>query len=180
MKDKKLEVKIPINEFDISICTSKHFNDIIQIQDEAFKKLLSTDILRKNTNKMLMDCLKPPHITLGAWYNGELAAFSILYYPRSNDPDNLSLSLENIDTKEVKSANNKLCIVRPKYRGNSLQYELGKLIEHSAGKSGVKLMCVTVHPDNLHSIDNILKLGYIYNRTLTKYGYKRNLYYKFI
>lgn len=178
MKEKKV-VKIPINEFKIHLCTSNHFNDIIQLQNEAFSTLLS-DILRRNTNEMLRDCLKAPHITLGAWYNGELAAFSILYYPKDNESDNLSLYLENVNINGVKSANNKLCIVNSKYRGNSLQYELGKLIEDIAIKSNIKLMCVTAHPENLHSINNLLKLGFIYNRTLIKYGFQRNLYYKFI
>lgn len=180
MNDRNTKVKIPIDDFEIRICTTDHFSDIIRIQDEAFDALSSPDLLRRNTDEMLMDCLNPPHVTIGAWYNGELAGISILYYPGDDESDNLSLYLKNVDTKGLKSANYKLCIVKPKYRGNSLQYELGKILEQMAVKSGVKLMCATVHPDNIYSINNVLKLGFIYNRTLTKYGLERNLYYKFI
>lgn len=180
MNDRNTREKIPVEEFDISICTTEHFSDIIQIQDEAFETLSSPDLLRKNTAEMLLDCLNPPHVTLGAWYKGELAGISILYYPKKDESDNLSAFLENVDVKGLKSANNKLCIVRSQYRGNSLQYEMGKILEHMAAKSGVKIMCATAHPDNTYSVNNLLKLGFIYNRTLTKYGLERNLYYKFI
>ena len=124
----------------------------------------------------------PPHVTLGAWYDNTLVAFSILYVPCDNE-ENLSMSLENVDIKGLKTANNKLCIVRKMFRGNSLQFELGRRLESYAHEMGIKLICATVSPKNQYSINNIngiLRLGYTYNRTfLSKYG-ERNLYYKFL
>jgi RimJ/RimL family protein N-acetyltransferase len=154
-------------------------NDILLLQKETIASLPSPEILRENTAEMLSECLAPPHYTVGAWYNGVFVGFSVLYYPH-DDAENLSLSLEGVDLTGLKTANNKLCIVREGYRGNALQYHLGKMLEQHAKNSGTNLLCATVSPKNQYSINNMLRLGFRYNRTLMKYGFERNLYYKFI
>lgn len=172
-------MKTPLNNFVFEQCTSKYLDEIIRIQSETLANLPSSDILRENTPEMLEECLCPPHFTIGAWYEGKLAAFSILYYPH-DDRENLAISLKGLDISGLSTANSKLCIVREEFRGNGLQYNLGLIIERHAVSRGTKLICATASPYNQYSINNILRLGYAYNRTLTKYGYKRNLYYKFI
>jgi len=172
-------MKIQLSDFVIKPCTPKCLDDIIRIQSETLSELPSSDILRENTPEMLEECLNPPHFTIGAWYEGKLAAINILFYPH-DDKENLSLSLEGLDISGLVTANNKLCIVRKEYRGNGLQYNLGLIIERHAISKGTNLICATVSPYNQYSINNILRLGYVYNKTLIKYGFERNLYYKFI
>ncbi len=171
-------MKIPLGEFVFKPCRKEDLNEILKMQEEAFEEIESEEMLRKNTPEMLLECLTAPHITLGAWHKGRLAAISVLYFP--NEEEDLSLSLEGIDIGGRKSANGKLCIVRKEYQGNSLQYLLGTEIDKIAKLEGIKVLCVTAHPENTFSVRNILKLGYKYNRTLKKYGAVRNLYYKFI
>ena len=172
-------MKIQFNNFVVDQCTPKHLDDILCIQNETLTDLPSSDILRENTPEMLEECLNPPHFTIGAWYEGKLAAFSVLYYPH-DDKENLSIYLQGLDVSGLSSANNKLCIVRKEFRGNSLQYNLALIIERYAISRGTNLICATVSPHNPYSINNILRLGYVYNKTLVKYGFERNLYYKFI
>lgn len=175
-------MEISFEKFTIKKCSVDCLDEILKMQEEAMLTLPSADILRKNTPDMLKSCLNEPHITIGAFYEDALAAISILYIP-GNSEENLAQYLVGIDIKKLKTANNKLCIVREKFRGNRLQYHLGVLIEQYALEKGVKLICSTVSPKNIYSINNITKLGYSYNRTLSvkKYGgYDRNLYYKFI
>jgi hypothetical protein len=166
-------------DFNIDLCGVSCIGEILRIQAETFADLEDTDILRKNTDEMLLSCLKAPQITLGAWRGGVLAAFSILYFPQ-DDAENLVVSLDGVDTAGLKSANNKLCIVRKAFQGNSLQYELGLRLEPYALEAGAGILCSTVSPKNPCSIENMLRMGYAYNRTLQKYGLERNLYYKFI
>ncbi len=173
------KMKIDTEKIIVRQCGIEHLDDILQIQDETFETLESSELLRKNTPEMLSECLQAPHITLGAWYENQLIAFSVLYYPHSSE-ESLCDYLENVEYKGLKDANYKLCIVREKYRGNSLQYILGKKLDEYAVKSGAGIICATASPHNLHSIRNIEKMGYIYNRTLNKYGLVRNLYYKFL
>jgi len=172
-------MKIQFEDFVIERCTPKDLKEILEIQNETLSDLPSADILRENTLQMLEECLNPPHLTIGAWYKGVLAAFSVLYYPH-DDQENLSLYLKSVDVNGLKTANNKLCIVRKDFRGNSLQYRLGMILERHAIDTETKLLCATVSPKNQFSINNVLRLGFVYNRTLNKYGFERNLYYKFI
>ncbi|MBE6904321.1 MAG: GNAT family N-acetyltransferase [Ruminococcaceae bacterium] len=172
-------MKIDIEKFVFKECSKEQLDDILRIQEETFKNLEASELLRKNTPEMLLECLQPPHITLGAWYEGELAAFSVLYYPHTKE-ESLCDYLDNVDCLGLKDANYKLCIVKEKFRGNSLQYELEVRLEKYAVEAGVKILCATASPHNIHSIKNIEKMGYSYNKTLNKYGLVRNLYYKFI
>ena len=173
-------MKIRFENFTVRECTPENISEILQIQEETFETLSSPDLLRKNTPEMLSECLKYPHQTIGAWYQDELAAFAMRYTPEGNAEEDLSLLLQGVNLSHLKPANFKLCIVRPSYKGNSLQFHLGALLEQYAKNAGIGLMCATVHPENTYSINNLLKLGYSYNRTLEKYGLERNLYFKFI
>lgn len=171
-------MKLSKNDFLIKECTNKDLEDILNIQQEAFELLNNSTILRKNSPETLLECLTKPNITLGAWYNGELAGFAVMIFPEPEE--NLADDLINIPCKNLKFANYKLCIVKEKFRGNSLQYELGKRLIEIAQNSGVQILCCTVSPENPYSIRNVEKLGFSYNRTLPKYGFIRNLYYKMI
>lgn len=173
-------MKIKIADFEFKKCELCDLNEIMQIQKEAFEILPDLSLLRKNTIEMIRECLLPPHVTLGAWYQGALVAFSILYFPDEGE-ENLSYCLEGIDVTGLKTVNNKLCIVRRDFRGNSLQYTLSKKLEEYAKAASANLICATVSSKNSYSMNNILRLGYTYNKTLIKYeGLERNLYYKFL
>lgn len=163
-------------EFDIRPCGPNQLDTLLDIQKEAFAALSDPSLLRRNTPEMLADCLLPPHVTLGAWHENKLAAFSILYFPEERE--DLSLSLTGVATAGLRAANYKLCIVRPAFRGNGLQCRLGLALEQCAREAGVGLLCATVSPDNRQSRENLQRLGYRYNRTLAKYEMERELYYK--
>ena len=160
-------------------CTLSSFETILSMQEKTLAALPDKEILRRNTPEMLKECLTAPNVTLGAWDGDRLAAFSVLYFPHNQEED-LSLCLEGVDTEGLKAANYKLCIVDEDYRGNSLQYQLAMRLERYALSAGVRILCSTASPNNLYSTRNIRKAGYTLNRTLEKYGFQRELYYKFI
>lgn len=172
-------MKVSITDFEFKPCTLADLDRVLELQDDAVAHLAAPHLLRKNTVEMLAECLQPPHVTLGAWYDGRLVAFSVLYVPQ-DAAERLDTSLEGVSVDGVAAANYKLCIVDSAFRGNGLQYELGvRLIEVARG-SGIQMLCVTASPDNSHSIANIGRMGFTYNRTLGKYGFIRNLYYKML
>ena len=152
---------------------------LLEIQEEAFAMMDDKSLLRRNTPKMLACCLSEPHVTLGAWEGDALAGFYILYRPTDMD-ENLAHCLLNIDLTEKVAANSKLCIVRPAYRGEGLQRILGTEIERVARNLGIDLLCGTASPNNMPSCNNFIKQGYTLNRRLEKYGFTRNLYFKFL
>lgn len=172
-------MKLDLSKFEFRECNESDIDEIMAVQDDAFAHLENPELLRKNSREMLLECLNKPHYTVGAYYNGELAAFSVLYYPYT-EAENLTGNLLDVDYYGMRYANYKLCIVKHAYIGNSLQYHLANKLLERAEADGVKIICATASPDNVYSIRNIEKLGFKYNRTLEKYGYSRNLYCKIL
>ena len=172
-------MKHPIHEFEFKLCTLADLDRILEMQEDALAHLASPNLLRKNTVEMLAECLQPPHVTIGAWYDGRLVAFSVLYVPTVED-ERLDTALEGVSIDGLTAANYKLCIVDRAFRGNGLQYALGMRLIETAREMGVQILCVTASPDNSHSIANVERMGFTYNRTLGKYGFDRNLYYKLL
>lgn len=162
----------------ITRCTLEDIAMMIKLQDEFFETADNPDLLRKNDKEMFLECMREPHMILGYKDEGELQAFAILYIPEKIE-ENLALSLENIQVDELKTANYKYVLVGQKVRGKGLQRLFGELFIKYAKENGIDMLCCTVSPDNIYSIKNMEAIGFKYNRTLSKYGLVRNLYFRF-
>lgn len=68
--------------------------------------------------------------------------------------------------------------VNPKYVGNKLQYQMLKELDNYCINKNYKYAAVTVHPDNIYSINNLLKDNFIYKNTKTFKRGIRNIYLK--
>lgn len=68
--------------------------------------------------------------------------------------------------------------VNSKYVGNSLQYQMLKELDEYSSNRGYKYAISTVHPNNIYSINNLIRDGFelVGNRIFTR-G-ERNIYYK--
>lgn len=68
--------------------------------------------------------------------------------------------------------------VNPKYVGNSLQYQMLKELDEYSSNKGYKYAISTVHPNNIYSINNLIRDGFelVGYRIFTR-G-ERNIYYK--
>lgn len=150
---------------------------MLEIQEEAFKVLEDPDLLRRNTYEALEVCFNEKSLVLGAYIDGEIAGFGILY-DAGKDKENLAYSLDDVSDVE-NYVNVKLTIVRPAFRGKGIQRLLiEKLVEYAA-EEGFKGACSTVSPKNNFSSNNLTKCGFEAVKTLVKYGgMKRILFYK--
>lgn len=63
-------------------------------------------------------------------------------------------------------------MVNSKYRGNGLQKQMIKYLDKYAKEVGYKKAVVTIHPDNLLSIDNLVGMGF---RFIGKKQFKRGI-----
>lgn len=171
-------MKLSQQEITFAACTPAHLPAILALQDAAFDVLENPDMLRRNSAQMLAACLQPPHRTIGAFYQGNLIAFIILYHGGETD-ENIGYDI-GVDEKNILSvANVKLVIVHPAYRGNGLQRLLMQHLETQAKTAGYTTLCATVSPLNIHSRRNFEKGGFVYHSTKTKYGgLTRNVFYK--
>ena len=160
------------------ILSPKNLKNLLQLQSIAFEHLSNKSLLRCNSEAMFLECLQPPHTSIGAFCNQQLIAIAILYNPIHHPEEALAPYLETINGNNFIAANYKLCIVHPDFRGFHLQQVLGTKLETYALQQGIGLLCSTASPLNLPSIHNLLAIGYQYDHTLTKYSHIRNLYFK--
>lgn len=155
-----------------------HLDQVLALESEVLSSLERPDLLRRNTPEMWRACLRPPHAALGARVGEELAALAVLYLPEAGSPEELAPLLRHAPPIQGPSANYKICIVSPRFRGHGLQYRLGLMLEAEARRCGIALLCSTASPHNAPSIRSLLRLGYCFDRVLDKYGFERNLYCK--
>ncbi len=165
-------------QFEFKQCDISYLDDILRIQEEAFEVIDNPDLLRRNTKEMLSACLAEPHYTLGAYVDGKLAGFAVLF-DGERTKENLGYDIGIDDSEVLSVVNLKLIIVSPAYRGNGLQRKMTALLEDIAKQRGKKYICVTVSPDNEFSRKNVECMNYIFHSQKEKYnGMLRNLYYK--
>lgn len=157
-------------------CQPADLQVIIDLNEAIYAVLPDKSVLRHNSPEMIASCLEEPNVTLGVWDGDLLVAIGMLYVPQCIEEDHFhDLDLQG----DYKSANQKLFLVRDRYRGLGLQRTLIREVEKTAIARGYNLLCTTVAPNNDFSINNFLKEGYVYAKTEMKYGgLVRNLYYK--
>lgn len=157
-------------------CQPTDLQVIIDLNEAIYAALPDKSVLRHNSPEMIASCLEEPNVTLGVWDGDLLVAIGMLYVPQYIEEDHFhDLDLQG----DYKSANQKLFLVRDRYRGLGLQRRLIREVEKTAIARGYNLLCTTVAPNNDFSINNFLKEGYVYAKTEMKYGgLVRNLYYK--
>ena len=156
-------------------CTSQDLDAVCRLEDETLQSLSRPELLRHNGRQRLEPCLQPPHLTVGAFCDGRLAAFAILFDPEGDRGEDLS---HCVGLGHLRSLNYKLCIVAPLHRGHRLQVRLGQWLESEARRRGAELLCSTVSPMNEASMRSLQRLGYRQGPCVQKYGYRRWVYYK--
>ena len=159
-------------------CQPADLQVIIDLNEVIYAALPDKSVLRHNSPEMIASCLEEPNVTLGVWDGDLLVAIGMLYVPQCIEEDHFH-DLDLQGDYDYKSANQKLFLVRDRYRGLGLQRILIREVEKTAIARGYNLLCTTVAPNNDFSINNFLKEGYVYAKTEMKYGgLVRNLYYK--
>ncbi|HHX80691.1 MAG TPA: GNAT family N-acetyltransferase [Acholeplasmataceae bacterium] len=170
-------IKILPDAYEIKPLSDIYLPELLKLQENAFLNLENEELLRRNSDTTLRDCLVN-HYTLGVIYKGILIAFGILYFGKLTN-ENIGYDLDlNID-EIIKTANIKLIIVHSAYRGNGLQRRLIGELEKEAIKRGFNTLACTIAPGNFYSIRNFEACGFKFYKQKQKYnGLIRNIYLK--
>ena len=92
--------------------------------------------------------------------------------------DNEDLREYELDYKENEIVNYDAMFVSPHYTGNHLQLQMLKQLDkYSINRGYNYALCIT-HPDNIYSIDNIEKDGFVLKKTKRSDKGIKNLYIK--
>lgn len=162
-------MKIDITRLQFKKLDATAIPALLEIQEETFAYANgNTDFLRRNTAETLAVCFTEPSAVLGVFYEDSLIAFGILHVAGTTK-ENLAYDVEEIKNV-TDSANVKLIIVRPQFRGNGIQRMLIDRLQNIAKETGHAWICATVAPDNVWSLNNFLKCGLREIKILEKYG----------
>mgnify|MGYP004499065343 CR=1 FL=1 len=93
----------------------------------------------------------------------------------SSEKDMVKFDL-NLDYKEVIDYGP--MFVNPKYVGNKLQYQMLKYLDEYVKSKGYKTAVGTIHPDNIYSINNLIKDDFILTGSRNFKRGTRNIYVK--
>lgn len=108
------------------------------------------------------------------YYLDNIPVCSMMFIP-STEKDLTKFELD-LNYKEV--ADYGPMFVNPKYVGNGLQYQMLKEIDNYSISLGYKYAASTIHPDNIYSINNLLKDNFEYISTKEFKRGIRNIYLK--
>lgn len=169
-KDEGIEQDV----YEMRLITKEELGAVIDLQQYVYDRLPNKNVLYVDTYKDMFDDMKLGAQVIGV-YNGnkELIAYRYIGFPGQNDK-NLGLDI-NLPTNELKRvAHLETTVVRPDYRGNSLQsltlQQAVPLIE----ELGYRHLLCTVSPQNFYSLFNIMKNGLKIKALKKKYGSEEN------
>ena len=155
-------------------------NEIHHIMSLASSLLDDKGWYCTDTEDYILEHIADRHkgIVFKAAHQGRIGAFFIIHYPGGGD-DNLGhyVHLEKEELQKVAYMDS--LVVLPDFRGKGLQYELMKHGEDYLASTPYCHLMGTVHPDNLYSLNNFLRLGFKIADTTVKYGsLPRHIMYK--
>lgn len=163
-------------QLSIKKCGKNDLDSILKLQDTIFNGLDNPSILRRNTEKILVQCLEDPNFTIGVYDQDDLIGLIILVEPAGQETD----LRKNLKCHTVNNAADfKLIMIKKEYRGYGLQRSLMWILEKIAYIKGYKFLCVSVSPDNKYSRCNIINSGYEFDHQEFLYGgLNREIYVK--
>ena len=107
--------------------------------------------------------------TLVCTADGKTAGFLIIRRP-GLEKFNLGYHLGLSDEELLNTAHMESSAVLPTYRGLGIMKKLLSEAVELEKKNGTRYLMVTVHPDNLYSVNNLKAVGFKLHSTQKKYG----------
>lgn len=148
----------------------EHIDQIITLQDRVVDSIIKKEIYASSSRKEFEDIIKEIGCIMGyQTQEGKivaLGAYSVYGYNEHNygyDLDFEGEALLNIGQVES-------ILVDSDYRGNGLQRKICTALEEVARLEEKRYIAATVSPDNSHSLNNFLALGYEIKKEKLKYG----------
>lgn len=162
------------DEFTMELLSTKDLRSVVELQQLVYELLPNKQVLYVDTYEDMLEDMKQGAQIIGVHNkNKELIAYRYIGFPGNTDK-NLGLDI-NLPRQELaKVAHLETTVVRPDYRGNSLQ---SLTLQHSIPlikEFGYKHLLCTVSPQNFFSLFNVMKNGLKVKALKKKYGIEQN------
>lgn len=158
------------DQFTMGLLTTKELEAVVDLQYLVYNQLPNKQVLCVDTYEDMLEDMKQGAKIIGVYNKDEeLIAYRYVGFPGHSDK-NLGLDI-NLSAKELsKVAHLETTVVRPDYRGNSLQ---SLTLQHAMPlikDLGYRHLLCTVSPQNFFSLFNIMKNGLKVKALKRKYG----------
>ena len=153
--------------------TNINLDEYLKYQQEVKRTMNHPDWLGDFTKEDLKSLLATGS-KIWLFYHNQEFVCSMMTIPSTKESLK-SLTLTNYNYKEVIDYGP--MFVHPKYRGNGLQYQMLQYLDNYY-KDTMSYAVVTIHPDNIYSINNILKDNFMLITTKVFTRGLRNVYVK--
>lgn len=152
---------------------SINLDEYIEFREKVKEKMKYPEWLGDFSKEDLIKLLNN-NSKIWIYYLGTEPVCSMMLIPS----DEKSLNKFNLDLDYNEVADYGPMFVNPKYVGNGLQYQMLKEIDEYCVNFGYEYAVATIHPDNIYSINNLLKDNFEYKNTKNFKRGVRNIYLK--
>jgi len=158
----------------IRLATREDVKEIKKIMDKAMENLSDKDWYAPDDEAFLERHIDEEGYTLKYVIENEnicrIAGFLVVRHPKLAE-DNLGRYLAGWDEELLMLvAHMESAAVLPKFRGQRIQQKLLAYAEEIEKKHGMKYLMGTVHPENVYSLRNLEREGYVCLLETKKYG----------
>lgn len=158
------------DKYIMRLLTNKELGEVVKLQEYVYEQLPNKQVLYVDTYKEMIEDMRQGAKIIGV-YNSteELIAYRYVGFPGESDR-NLGIDIK-LPVKELcRVAHLETTVVRPDYRGNSLQSLTLQQAIPLIKDLGYKHLLCTVSPQNFFSLFNVMKNGLKVKALRKKYG----------
>ncbi len=169
-------MKIDLRELELKEISEIELDNYLSLISDVKNNMEHPEWLGDFSKEDYINLIKNNAHIYACIYNDELIAAGVLI-PSSEKDLNKFLS-QDLNHMEVVDFGPE--VVHPNYVGNGLQDRIIKFLEKKSIEFGYKYGLVTIHPDNIYSIKNLinngfLEIGYVELKRGPRKIYRKNL-----
>lgn len=164
------EEGLELDQFTMRLLEIAELNSVVDLQSYVYDRLPNKQVLYADTYEDMLEDMRQGAKIIGVYnkYN-ELIAYRYIGFPGKSDK-NLGLDINMPIAELANVAHLETTVVRPDYRGNSLQ---SLTLQHAIPlirDLGHRHLLCTVSPQNFFSLFNVMKNGLKVKALKKKYG----------
>jgi predicted GNAT superfamily acetyltransferase len=156
-------------DFEMEMLGKEKMDDVMKLQDIVYDHVENKETYHPNTIEENYDILDVGGHILGVYFKNQLVAFRIIDTPGLGDRNlgkDLNFSEEDLWKVSIFDST----VVHPDFRGHGLQFKTLQKSKEILLQQGYQHGLATISPNNLYSVRNLIKAGFVIKEVKKKYG----------
>lgn len=161
-------------QFVITNLEEEHLEQIMGLQQVVLQNLSRPELMASISYDFMQEHIKRKGFILGAFIDGHLVAFRIVYFPQSTDQEfNMGFDIGLSTEQRTRVANLQMVCVHPDFRGNALGSKMNRIaLDLLKEQQTCEHVFASVSPHNIWNIRVLLDCGFCIVALKFKYGGK--------